>query len=472
MKNQSDKKTFKNNVKFYKSASCLIDFVALFKSLFQVARHNQTPKALQYIQGLLVLEKGKANMERMEEEVPESDYRAYQHFITDSKWDYQKVLSKVAKETSDVLKANKLTSEQPTGVIIDESAHLKKGKKSVGVSRQYAGVVGKVENCQVGVYVSMVNDNMASMIDERLFLPSNWTEDKKKCKEAGVPKDQMVFKTKPELALEIIDQKILDGIEFDWIGGDGLYGHNRTLREGLDKRGLFYVLDVHKDEKIFTSCPVLAIPERTNKRGRPSKKPKPDIDSIRLDTYINQLTIDDWVVEKQIRKTHKGWKKLKIHTQKIWVFQGENEQEVTAQTLIITQSLDGKKDTKYSFSNGKCEEYSPKEYAYFQIQRYWVERTFDDAKNELGMSDYQVRKWNGWHHHHALVLMAQLFLLKQKIANQQDAPIMSLRDARILIITNLFDTSQNKETRSEQIKKRHIKRQKDIDRRYKIDTET
>jgi hypothetical protein len=176
-------------------------------------------------------------------------------------------------------------------------------------------------------------------------------------------------------------------------------------------------------------------------------------------------------VEKQIRKTHKGWKKLKIHTQTIWVFQGENEQEVTAQTLIITQSLDGKKDTKYSFSNGKCEAYSPKEYAYFQIQRYWVERTFDDAKNELGMSDYQVRKWNGWHHH-ALVLMAQLFLLKQKIANQQDAPIMSLRDARILIITNLFDTSQNKETRSEQMKKRHIKRQKDIDRRYKIDTET
>jgi SRSO17 transposase len=175
---------------------------------------------------------------------------------------------------------------------------------------------------------------------------------------------------------------------------------------------------------------------------------------------------------KTDKENPEGMEKLKIHTQTIWVFQGENEQEVTAQTLIITQSLDGKKDTKYSFSNGKCEAYSPKEYAYFQIQRYWVERTFDDAKNELGMSDYQVRKWNGWHHHHALVLMAQLFLLKQKIANQQDAPIMSLRDARILIITNLFDTSQNKETRSEQMKKRHIKRQKDIDRRYKIDTET
>ena len=472
MKNQSDKKTFENNLNSCFPIACISKFVGLFKSLFQVAQHNQTPRALQYIQGLLVVEKGKANMERMEEEVPQSEYRAYQHFITDSKWDHQKVLSKVAKETSDILEKNKLSSNQPTGLIIDESAHLKKGEKSVGVSRQYAGVVGKVENCQVGVYLSMVNDQRASMIDERLFIPSNWMDNKQRCKQAGVPKEHLAFKTKPALALEMIDEQINEGIKFDWIGGDGLYGHNRTLREGLNDRKLFYVLDVHKDERIFTCCPVFAIPDRINQRGRPSKKLKPDIESIRLDSYIKQLTDQDWAVEKQIRKTQKGWKKLRIHTRTIWVFQGKEEQEVTEQTLVITQALGGEKDTKYSFSNGKSSQYTSKEYAYFQIQRYWVERTFDDAKNELGMSDYQVRKWNGWHRHHALVFMAQLFLLTQKIASQQDAPLMSVRDARILVVISLFPPEHNQQTREQQMKKRHFKRQQDIDRYYNKDNQT
>ncbi len=230
-------------------------------------------------------------------------------------------------------------------------------------------------------------------------------------------------------------------------------------------------MDVHKDERIFTKRPLFIVPEQKNKKGRPSKKPKPDINSIRIDTYIKQLTNKDFVVEKQIRRTHKGWKKLKVHTCTIWLSQGE-DQEVIQQTLIITQTMDGAKDTKYSFSNGELEEYSPKEYAYFQIQRYWVERTFDDAKNELGMSDYQIRKWNGWHHHHALVLMAGLFLLKQKIEGEQEAPLMSVRDARILVIVSLFGTPQDVETRLDQMNTRHLKRQQDIDRNYKKEQET
>lgn len=410
-------------------------------------------------------------MERMEEEISDSEYRAYQHFITDSKWDHQAVLSKVANETSDLLQRNKSVSNRPVGLIVDESAHLKKGDKSVGVSKQYAGVVGKIENCQVGVYLSMVNDNRAGLVDERLFIPEKWIRDKERCRAAGIPKTHTRFKTKPELALEMIDRQIRDGIGFDWVGGDGLYGHNRALREGLDNRGIFYVLDVHKDEKVFTSAPAWAIPERNNKRGRPSKKPQPDIDPVRLDVYIKQLAVEHWAVEKKIRKTHKGWKKLKVHTATVWIPQGKGQQ-ATEQTLIITQTMDGRKDTKYSFSNGKQQEYSSREYAYFQIQRYWVERTFDDAKNELGMSDYQIRKWNGWHHHHALVLMAGLFLLQQKIAHQQEAPLMSIRDARILVIISLFGTQKDMEIRLEQMKTRHVKRQEDIDRRYRIQRET
>jgi len=354
------------------------------------------------------LAKGHANMERMEEEIPDSEYRAYQHFLTNSEWDYEGVIAKVATDTSQLMQANKEKSGQPTGLIIDESAHLKKGDKSIGVCPQYAGVVGKVENCQVGVYASLINDNRTTLIDERLFLPTKWTKNRLRCQKAGVPKALIQFKTKPQLALDIIDRALDLGIVFDWVGGDGLYGHNSELRNGLLSRGLFYVLDVHKDEKVFTERPVLEIPQKTNRRGRPTKKAKPNIDPIRLDQYIKDIKDEDWHIENRIRQTHKGWKKLKVHTGKIWLLQNGQVQQLT---LLITQTMDGKKETKYSFSNGDLAQYTPKEYAYFQCQRYWVERTFDDAKNELGMSDYQVRKWNGWHHHHALVLMASLYLL-------------------------------------------------------------
>lgn len=409
------------------------------------------------------LAKGHANMERMEEEIPDSEYRAYQHFLTHSAWDYEGVIAKVATDTSQLMKANKEKSGQPTGLIIDESAHLKKGDKSIGVCPQYAGVVGKVENCQVGVYASLVNDKRATLIDERLFLPAKWAKNRLRCQKAGVPKTHIQYKTKPQLALDIIDRALDLGVAFDWVGGDGLYGHNSELRNGLQARGLFYVLDVHKDEKVFVERPVLEVPKKTNKRGRPAKKAKPNLDPIRLDQYIKDIKDEEWHIEHRIRQTHKGWKKLKVHTRKIWLL---NNGQVQQLTLLITQTMDGKKETKYSFSNGAVDQYAAKEYAYFQCQRYWVERTFDDAKNELGMSDYQVRKWNGWHHHHALVFMASLYLLQQRIQLQDEAPLVSVRDARILMIVSLFGTEEDLQQRLKQMENRHAKIQADIDRYY------
>ena len=467
---QSDKKKFEQSIKSCKAGiydnSSLDNFIYSFESLFQVAQHNQTGTAIQYIQGLLKLEKGKANMERMEEEIPNSEYRTYQHFITHSKWDYKGILSKVIRDTSQVLETIKIKSKKPTGLIIDESAHLKKGTKSVAVGRQYAGVVGKVDNCQVGVYASLVNGNRAGLVNERLFIPENWAKDKARCKLSGIPQEHIKFKTKPQLALEMADEMVNGGVEFDWVGGDGLYGHNRELRAGLDERGLLFVLDVHKDETVFMERPYFSIPPKSGKRGRPSKKTKPDKTPLRVDKYMKQLDVGDWKIERKLRRTHKGWKKLKVHLKKVWVCEGETD-EVKERTLIITQTMDGKKETKYSLSNGKIDDYTHHEFAYFQSQRYWVERTFDDAKNELGMSDYQIRKWLGWHHHHALVFMAGLYLLKQKIEYEIEAPLMSIRDARILMIVSLFGTKEDLEIRLDQMKTRHEIRQKDIDRRYK-----
>lgn len=469
-KNQSGKKIFEKSTKYCNTSSydkfSFSDFIYSYKSLFQVGWHNGTGTALQYIEGLLSLEKGKANMERMEEEIPESEYRTYQHFITHSKWDYKGILSKVFRDTSDLMERIKTKSKKPTGLILDESAHLKKGEKSVAVGRQYAGVVGKVDNCQVGVYASLANDTRAGLVNERLFILEKWAKDRERCKLAGIPKEHIKFKTKPQLALEMVDEMVNEGVKFDWVGGDGLYGHNRELRAGLDGRGLLYILDVDKDETVFLERPLFSIPPKTGKRGRPSEKTKPDKTPVRVDKYIKQLDLGDWKTENKIRKTHKGWKRLSVHLKKVWVCEGESD-EVKERTLIITRTMDGKNEIKYSLSNGKIDDYSHHEFAYFQSQRYWVERTFDDAKNEIGMSDYQIRKWLGWHHHHALVFMAGLYLLKQKIEHETEAPLMSMRDARILIIVSLFGTNKDLEIRLDQMKTRHEIRQKDIDRRYK-----
>ena len=462
---QSDKKNFAKNATPCKSANCVTLYFRPYENLFQVARHNRSGVAMQYIQGLLRLDKGKANMERMEEEIPESEYRAYQHFITNSKWDYRAVINKVCRDASEVIKSVKSKSGRLTGLIIDESAHLKRGDKSVGVARQYAGVVGKVENCQVGVYASLVNDNRAVLVNERLYLPRAWSGDRQRCRQAGIPPREVNYKTKPELALEMIDEIIGLGAEFDWVGGDGLYGHNGSLRCGLDRRGLLFILDIHKDETVYLEKPVFSIPDKQGKRGRPAKRPTADRPPVKLKDYINQLGPNDWKEERKVRRTQKGWKKSKVHLKRVWVCEGADG-EVKERTLIITQNVGGPEKTKYSLSNGKIQDYTHREYAWMQSQRYWVERTFDDSKNELGMSDYQVRKWTGWHHHHSLVLMAGLFLLVQKIENETEAPLMSTRDARILAVIALFGTEKDLEIRMKQMKKRHRKRQADIDRRY------
>jgi SRSO17 transposase len=364
------------------------------------------------------------------------------------------------------LRENKKKSRVPTGYIIDESAHIKKGKESVGVSRQYAGVVGKVDNCQVAVYSSLVNDNRATIINEKLYLPQSWTSSKQKCDKAKIPIEFREYKTKPELALEMIDEDINRGVEFDWIGGDGLYGHNCQLTKGLDERGKLYVLDVHKDESVFLKRPKIFMPGKQKGRGRNPEKLKAEGVQLRIDKYTQGLQETDWEKVK-VRKTTKGWLKLKVHVVQVWVWDGR-EGQARRRTLIITKTIDNKKPkVKYSFSNGEINQYTKKEYAYFQAQRYWVERTFDDCKNELGMSDYQIRKWIGWHHHQSLVMLASIFLLKEKTENENEFPLMSVRDARILIIFQMFGTEEQYNKRLEQMKTRHVKRQQDIDRYYR-----
>ncbi|CAK0755321.1 hypothetical protein CCP4SC76_2600004 [Gammaproteobacteria bacterium] len=215
-----------------------------------------------YITGLINTESGKRNLERINEEVEISgdSYQRVQQFITDSPWSSEKVIGQVAQD------ASSLYSDQPdycyndVGYIIDESAHLKKGNNSVGVSRQYAGVAGKVDNCQVGVYASLAWKSHSSLINCRLYLPESWTNDPDRCEKAGIPSEARFFKTKLALALDMIKADMAAGVEFGWVGGDSVYGHGHELGNAIENMGLTFIFDVHCDQVIYKIQPNISVP--------------------------------------------------------------------------------------------------------------------------------------------------------------------------------------------------------------------
>jgi SRSO17 transposase len=273
----SDKKNFAVSGYFsYENKNSFQSFFKEWKKHFKVYRRDNSEVAQSYIMGLMKCEKNHTNMERMVEQISDQSYHQYYNFLSESKWDYKEVNKQTALETSALMKSCKAKSGKPTGFIIDESSHLKKGTESVGVARQYAGVSGKVDNCQVAVYSSLCNEENATIIDTQLFLTQKWIDDKERCNKACIPEEEQIFETKPERALKMIKSAVELGVEFDWIGGDGLYGHNAELTRGLDAENLFYVLDVHKDESIYLEEPTLSVPEKIGKRGSNPSKMKAD----------------------------------------------------------------------------------------------------------------------------------------------------------------------------------------------------
>ena len=223
-----------------------------------------------------------------------------------------------------------------------------------------------------------------------------------------------------------------------------------------------------KDEHVYLREPKLSIPEKKEGRGRCPGRLKSDMTSISLEKYRLGLKESDWQQVK-VRKTVKGTKTVNVHITKLWHWDGV-ESKACCRTLIITVDSKSKR-VKYSFSNGTVEEHTAEEYARYQCSRYWVERSFDDTKNEPGLSGYQVRTWMAWQHHIALVMATALYLVKRRIENMDSYPLLSIRDARILTVAHLFCDEQTIHRAYQNMQSRHLDRKRDIDRRYQKETE-
>lgn len=415
-------------------AERFVEFHKEFAPFFQTQTRDNSEVAGQYLSGLV--QTSKKNMERMEEKVPETNEQALQHFVTNSPWNESAVLDQVAKE------GNKLLGGQEnTCLLIDETSFTKKGDKSVGVARQYSGRAGKIDNCQVAVFTALIAGDKSLPIDFRLYLPKEWTDFPERCLKAGIPKDKIEFKTKCQQAIEMVKAARDKGLKFNWVGADAGYGKDPQFLGDLYDLGLTFVVDVHKNQTIYFSNPL----------------DEPNVKAQSVEKWVNQQPETAWRTITA-RESTKG--KLifdYLHT-KAWI-KVSHEKVYSQIRLIVRRNHHGKDDLKFSVSN-VSDSISLERLAYMQGQRFWIERVFEDSKGSLGMSDYQLRKWRGWHHHMSLVLLAHLFLLRERIFNSEAYPMLSFQDMVTMLSFYLPKRDVTEEEIFRQLAARHRKREK------------
>lgn len=398
------------------------------------------------------------NIERISETL-NADYHKMQHFITDSNWEARDVMDQIAKQVDNSLPRKKLT-----GLLIDESGWVKKGKKSVGVGHQYCGNVGKTANSQVAVFGCLCSDKYASLVDTRLYLPKSWCDDHQRCEVAGIPREERIFKTKPELATDIVKHQLELGISFDYVGGDGLYGNDIAFTRSIENMGLVYMLDIHSDQKIYLEKPELYIPERKSTRGPAPKNLKASTPAINANDYIKTLSPKDWK-KLNIRDSAKGKLKGLFHFVIVYIWD-KTTNAVEKRLLVISkrETKDGI-EIKYSFTNADLAQYTEQALAYMQAQRFFIEHSFKEQKQILGMDHFQTRKWKSWHHQVALNMIVGSFMLKEKLVNQDEVPLLSARDIMDFMVYKFY-REMTDEMMLDKLQQRHKRRQRDIDYCY------
>jgi SRSO17 transposase len=332
-----------------------------------------------------------------------SDNQALSHFLSNSPWPHKNLSRSVRTKAIEIIGTDGV-------IILDESGMKKSGDSSVGVSRQYCGNLGKVDNCQVGVFLVYSKGNKRILIDSRLYLPEDWVNDEERCLNVKIPPEMIKFRTKHDLGLEMIDNAIKEEIPFSYVAMDGFYGENPALLNELENRNVTFVADIASNTLVYLEKPLVEIPEKKGSRGRPPTKHKVlNTPPVKVDS-ISSLE-DGWKLIK-VRNTERGNKKVYFKALQVWRRYNELPYEKPL-WLLISKDVDTG-EIKHSLCNA-AENTSLKKLAKMQSSRYWVERAFQDAKENCGMDEYMVRSWNAWHRHMILVMLAMLILISYQI---------------------------------------------------------
>ena len=408
--------------------------------------------AQKYIKGLF--QSRKRNIERINEQVPGSEYYSMQHFISESPWEYRLGFDKVARDASELFEPFDWV-----GLLLDETGYAKKGEESVGVSRQWIGQLGKVDNCQVSVMAALSTSKYYCMVDTRLYLPECWTQDKKRCKKAGVPKERMRHKTKQELALEMVIYQRKMGTRFDWVGADGLYGHDYWFTQQLDNLGEYFILDIHSDQHVYIQEPELRVPEKTKVKGPKSRKLKPTEKATEVRELIGTVPETEW--EHYVLRDTPDGKTLEADYwfKTVYVWDGFNDYGQERMLVVRRNETSKGFEYKYSLTNALEGTFLHIRLARMQGQRFFIEQAIKDSKQEVGMSQFQVRGWLAWHHHMVLVMMSLFFITSEKVRYRNDLPLLSAYDIREIMLTVYPKKAATAQDIMEQIRIRHRQRQ-------------
>lgn len=377
---------------------------------------------MEYVKGLLV-NPSRCHLSAISDNCSTINSQSFSHFISQSPWDHRLLIDWIITNGWRLIGKN-------GALVIDECGTPKAGEHSVGVERLYCGNIGKVENCQVGVFMAYVKNGFRLLLAFRLYLPESWTEDRSRCDSAGIPPEFQRFKTKAELAYDLICQAIEAKIKFSFVAMDGFYGKHPWLLTRIEKKGVVYVADIGCKDRVIIEKPEYGIPPRKSFRGRIPSIIKV-LNTIPVCVEEIHKNIDRWRVIR-IRESTDGFLEVKFTALRVWRIDKDVTEPIPV-WLLIRKDLDGS-NVKYSLCNASSLQTWSK-LARMQSERYWIERSFQDAIDLAGMTDYQVRNWNAWHHHMALVLLAMLWLAKEQKHFLGIEKRITLQDAAKIIQT-------------------------------------
>lgn len=373
-------------------AERLAKFVEPFaQSLTQPAQREH---ATDYLNGLM------SDLERKNVESiayrHDQDRGKLQHFIGGAEWDHRPLMMELARQVGQEL------GEEDGVIVFDPSAFPKQGKKSVGVARQWCGRLGKVDNCQVAVYMAYVSRIDHALVNARLYLPQEWARDRARRKTAGVPKE-VRFQTRHEQALEMLQEQG-DLLPHAWIAGDDELGRSGRFRRDLHESGEQYLLAVPSNTLLRDlDAPA---PEYGG-RGAVPKRP-----FARVDQWRDALSADAWT-RINVRDGDKGPLEVEVAMGRVRTKINQRVMKYD-ETLVVVRSLNEEGATKYDFYFSNAPRgTTAKEFARVALAAHRIEEAIKRGKSEAGLSHYEVRNWRGWHHHQVLSLIATWFLVRE-----------------------------------------------------------
>jgi len=345
-------------------------------------RREAHEAASSYVKALLSRAERK-NAWGLAEEAGKAAPYCFQHLLLRAKWDEAAV-------RDDVLAYARERLGEGGVLVVDETGFLKKGDKSAGVARQYTGTAGRIENCQVGVFLAYETPRGHALVDRELYLPEEWTRNKARCQEAGVP-DEVTFRTKTQLAQAMLLRAFEAGLRPSWVTGDEVYGRNGELRRFLEQRHQRYVLAVASNTYVW--------------RG---------FVQVTAGRVLSELEPEDWTR----LSAGAGSKGPRLYD---WALVQVNSHTGTlARWLLFRRSLADPSDVAHYLVHAPANT-SLEAMVKAAGSRWPVEECFESGKGEVGLDDYEVRSYTGWYRHMTLCLVAHTYLAAARsLANTEE----------------------------------------------------